>query len=337
MSDKNPSADETMRAIVCNRFGHANGLTFEAIRRPSPGPGDVRIAVRAAGVNFADVMAVGGTHQNSPQPPFTPGFEVAGVIEAVGAKTASFKIGDRVMAAVGHGAFAESLVCPVSHVALIPDSLDFVDAATVPIAFGTAYVSLVHRAGLRAGEWLFVQGAGGNIGRGALQIGKLLGAKTIATGSGPLGCDLVRSLGGDFAIDYKSEDVAARVRELTDGVGASIIFDAVTGQMFMDTLGALAREGRHIIAGAGGGSVPEISLMELITRHVTMIGVDIDDYLHRSPDVTSEFINALAGWLRQGWLTPRKPITMSLANASRALTLVATGKAGGKIVLTNGI
>ncbi|MET3650284.1 NADPH:quinone oxidoreductase family protein [Phyllobacterium ifriqiyense] len=335
MIDKKPSADETMRAVVCNRFGQVNDLRIETVRRPSPGPTEVGIAVRAAGINFADVMAVSGTHQNTPPLPFTPGFEVAGVIEAVGSKVSSLNIGDRVMAAVGHGAFAESLVCPVSHVALIPDTLDFVEAATVPIAFGTAYVSLVHRAGLRAGEWLFVQGGGGNIGRGALQIGKLLGAKTIATGSGPLGCDLVRSLGGDFAIDYKSEDVAARVRELTDGAGASIIFDAVTGPAFLDTLGALAREGRHIIAGAGGGSVPEISLMELITRHVTMIGVDIDDYLHRSPEVTAEFMNALAGWLRQGWLTPRKPITMPLANASQALTLVATGKAGGKIVLIN--
>lgn len=324
-----------MKAVVCEHFGDATDLRIVTVRRPLPAANEVAIAVRAAGVNFADIMAVGGTHQNTPPLPFTPGFEVAGVVEAIGSEVSGLNIGDRVMAAAGHGAFAETFVCPVAHVAAIPSALDFVEAATIPIAFGTAYVSLVHRACLRPGEWLFVQGAGGNIGGGALQIGKLLGARTIATGGGPSGCDLVRSLGADFAIDYKCEDVAARVRDITGGAGASVIFDAVTGHAFEGTLGALAREGRHVIAGAGGGSVPEISLMELITRHVTLLGVDINDYLCRSPGMTAEFMTALAGWLRQGWLTPRKPKTLPLANVAEALTLLATGKAGGKIVLTN--
>lgn len=321
------------RRIVCRAYGQPSALAVEEHALSEPGPAEVRISVRAAGINFADVMAVAGIHQNTPPPPFTPGFEVAGVIDAVGEDVTSVTIGDRVMAAFGHGGYADSVVCPATHVSRIPDAVDLAAAATMPIAFGTAYVALAHRAALRPGEWLLVQGAGGNIGGGALQIGKLMGARTIATASGPENCDKVRALGADVAIDYRSEDVAELVRNVTLGQGVQIIFDAVTGASFLPTLNCLAHEGRHIIAGAAGGSIPDIALIELITRHISLIGVDYDDYLHRSPSVTSESLTVITGWLARGWLKPRVPRVMPLERATDALSLVASGKAESKMVL----
>lgn len=329
----NEPSSTAVPAIICTAYGGPENVKLGDQPLASTGPGEVRIAVKAAGVNMADVMAVAGIHQNTPPAPFTPGFEVAGEVAAVGEGVATLAPGDRVMAVFGHGGFSQSVVCPETHAVKIPDEVDFATAAAIPIAFGTGYVALVHRARLRPGEWLFVQGAAGNIGGGALQIGKLLGARTIATGSGAEGCDKVLALGADFAVDYKTEDVPARVREITGGEGAAVIFDAVTGSAFEATLDALAREGRHIIAGAGAGTVPEISLMQLIIRHAGLLGVDVDDYLHRSPAVTAQFMTGIAGWLARGWLKPREPKTMPLAQAAEALGLVASGKADGKLVL----
>jgi NADPH:quinone reductase len=325
--------EETMRALVCRAYGGPESLTYTEHPAPALGAGEIRIAIRAAGVNFADLMAIDGVHQNTPPAPFIPGFEVAGVVDAVGTGVKAFSPGNRVVAASGHGAFAELLVCPESHVAAIGDDVGFVSAAAAPIAFGTAYVALVHRAMLRSGEWLFVQGAGGNIGGGALQIGKLLGARTIATADGPEGCVRVRALGADFAIDHRSEDVPTRVRELTNGRGAAIIFDSVTGDVFTQTLDALARGGRLVVAGAAGGSVPSISLMELIVRHVSLIGVDVDDYLHRDSVVTEEFITRVADWLGRGLLRTRETEAVPLSRGAEALARLKAGEARRKLVL----
>jgi NADPH:quinone reductase len=150
--------EETMRALVCRAYGGPESLTYTEHPAPALGAGEIRIAIRAAGVNFADLMAIDGVHQNTPPAPFIPGFEVAGVVDAVGTGVKAFSPGNRVVAASGHGAFAELLVCPESHVAAIGDDVGFVSAAAAPIAFGTAYVALVHRAMLRSGEWLFVPG-----------------------------------------------------------------------------------------------------------------------------------------------------------------------------------
>ncbi len=325
--------DETMRALVCSAYGGPETLAYGERLVPEPGPGEVRIEVRAAGVNFADVMAIGGIHQNTPPAPFVPGFEVAGFVEAIGSGVDRLSPGNRVIAAAGHGAFADFFVCPASHAARISDEVDFISAATVPIAFGTAYVALVHRAKLAAGEWLFVQGAGGNIGGGALRIGKLLGARTIATAAGPEGCAKVRELGADVAVDHRSEDVPARVRAVTGGRGAAIIFDAVTGDTFPRTLDALAREGRLIVAGAAGGSIPSVSLMELITRHIGLIGVDVDDYLHRDPVVTEEFMSRIADWLGRGMFRTRDAEVVPLSRGAEALERLRAGTAKRKLVL----
>lgn len=327
------TAASTMKALVCNIYGGADTLTLCSVPQAALGPGDVRIEIHAAGMNFADVMAVGGFHQNTPTAPFVPGFEVAGVVAEVGTDAGDHKPGDRVFAAFGHGGYAEAVVCPATHAAPIPIDLSFAEAATVPIAFATGYMALIHRSHLRPGQWLLVQGAGGNIGGGALQIGKLLGAQTIATASGAMGCDRARALGADHAIDYRDADVAGRVRELTDGRGVDVVFDAVTGDAFAATLDCLAREGTLVVAGAAGGAIPHVSLMELITRHIALIGVDVDDYLHRDPATTAECLTRLSDWLARGFLKPRSPEIVPLSRGAEALARLAAGQSRGKFVL----
>lgn len=322
-----------LQAVVCRSFDGPASLSLEQMDQQDPGPGEIRIRVAGAGVNYADLMPVTGVHQNTPPVPFIPGFEVAGTVEAVGPNAGRHEVGHRVMAAFGHGGYAGSVICPATHAARIPDTLSFSDAATMPIAFGTGYVALVHRARLRPSEWLLVHGAGGNIGGGALQIGKLLGARTIATASGNDGCERLLALGADYAIDYRAGPIAERVRAITDGVGAAVIFDAVTGPGFQSKLDCLAREGRLVVAGAAGGSIPNISLMETVARHIGILGVDVDDYLHRSPGVTTEFLTAIAGWLGRGWLIPRTPECLPLVQASEVLERLASGRAPNKIVL----
>lgn len=322
-----------MNALVCERYGGPETLTLRTLTQSEVGRGDVRIEVHAAGMNFADVMAVGGIHQNTPPVPFVPGFEVAGVVVDTGTDVTNHKPGDRVFAAFGHGGYADYVICPATHAASVPEELSFAEAATVPIAFGTGYMALIYRARLRPGQWLLVQGASGNIGGGALQIGRLLGARTIATAGGAEGCRRALALGADHAIDYQLPDIAGRVRNLTDGRGVDVVFDAVTGDAFATTLDCVARGGALVVAGAAGGAIPEISLMEFVTRHIALIGVDIDDYLHRDPARTAECLTRLSGWLARGFLKPRFPEIVPLSRGAEALARLAAGQTRSKLVL----
>lgn len=326
------SISKSIRALRVNAYGKPENLAIETEEQKSVGASDIRIAVHACGVNFADVMAIAGTHQNTPPAPFTPGFEIAGEVIETGAEVKHLKVGDRVMASFGHGGYATEVVTSELNAVNIPDNLDLTTAAAIPIAFGTAYFGLIRRANLKPGEWLLVQGGGGNIGGGALQIGKLLGATIIATGRGQEGCDQVKQLGADYAIDYTTANLAERVREITNGHGVDVIFDAVTGSAFKDTLACIAYEGRHIIAGGASG-VPNVSLMEPLTHNCSFVGVDVDYYLHHDITAVNQAFKTIMSWYKRGWIRAREPKVFPLEQASEVLTKVAAGQMGSKAVL----
>lgn len=208
-----------MRAVLCRAWGEPSTLEIEEVERPVPGPDEIRISVRASGVNFADALMVAGKYQFKPPFPFSPGFEVSGVVAETAGGVAGLEVGDRVMAALPHGGYAEEVVVPEANVVQMPEGMDFPTAASFPVAYGTAHLALTHRANLETGDVLLVHGASGNVGRAAVEIGKRLGTIVVATGGDPESLEVAARRGADHAIDYRREDVRDRVMEITDGRG----------------------------------------------------------------------------------------------------------------------
>lgn len=322
------------RAILARSFDGPQDVTVGSAERKPLGTTEARIAVKAAGVNFADLMSVIGTHQDNPPPPFVPGFEIAGEIIELGADTFGLSVGDRVMSGADYGAFADEIVVDYRLCATLPDDASYAEGAAMPVAFGTGYTGLVQRGRLRAGQWLLVMGAGGNIGGGALQIGQLLAARTIAPGGGAEGCERLMALGADHVFDYRDHDVAEQVRAITDGHGADVIFDAVTGKAFGNTHAALARLGRHVTAGAAGGEPPDAAMMPLITNSAALVGVDWQHFVRLEPDVAQEALGTVARWWKRGWIKPPRFATRPLEEARSVIEDIAEGKVREKIVLT---
>lgn len=211
--------------MLCRGWGDPSTLAVEEVEQPVPHAGEVRVSVRAAGVNFADALMVAGRYQFKPPFPCSPGFEVSDVVAEAGAGATDFEVGDRVMAALPHGGYAEEITVPAANVVPMPEGMDFPTAAAFPVAYGTTHLALTHRARLGRGDVLLVHGAAGNVGRAAVEIGKKLGAAVIATGGGPESLAVATVRGADHTIDYVREDVRERVLEVTAGRGTDLILD----------------------------------------------------------------------------------------------------------------
>jgi len=325
-----------MRAIVCRELGETEGLRLEEVAPPTPGPGEVRLALHAAGINFADTLFVAGKYQEKRTPPFTPGFEAAGVVAEVGAEVTSLQVGDRVLTLLDQGAFAEEAVARESDVLKIPDSMDFVTAAGFPVAYGTSHMALLDRARLRSGETLLVHGAAGGVGLTAVEIGHCLGARVIATAGGAAKLAVAQEHGADVTIDYRSEDVRARVKELTDGRGADVIYDPVGGEMFDASLRSVAPDGRIVVVGFASGTIPQIPANILLVKNVTVIGLNWPAYRRLAPErLRASLLQALA-WVDEGRLHPHISRTFDLADAIQALDTLKRRGSTGKLVLTMG-
>ena len=261
-----------MRAIVCSTLAGLDGLALGEQPDPgAPGTGAVRIRIAAAGLNYADLLVTQGKYQVKHAPPFVPGFEAAGTIEAVGPQVAQLKVGDRVIAIPEAGAFAEVAIVPADRVYPAPTGLDAAQAAGFPIAYGTSYVALVEQAKLRPGETLLVHGAAGGVGLTAVEIGKALGARVIATAGGPDKCAIAAAHGADYVIDYKSEDIRDRVKALVGGV--DVVYDPVGGAVFEASLKVVNWNARILIIGFAGGPVPQIPANILLSEECCGHGV----------------------------------------------------------------
>ncbi len=325
-----------MRAVICRDYGGPEKLELAELPEPQPGPGEVAIAVAAAGVNFADTLLVAGRYQERPEPPFTPGLELAGEIAALGPGVSGFAPGQRVMAVVDRGAFAETAVARVEDVFPIPDAMDFETAAGFPTTYGTAHGALVWRADLQPGENLLVHGAAGGVGLAAVEVGKALGAEIIATAGGAEKLAVAKAHGADHLIDYKTEDIRARVKALTGGRGAEVVYDPVGGEVFMASLRAVAWGGRLLVIGFAAGKVPEIPANILLVKNLSVLGFYWGAYRHRAPELLKAQFETLTGWYAAGRLKPLVSHSLDLAAAGDALKLLLERKATGKVVLTTG-
>jgi len=323
-----------MRAVLCTAWGRPDDLEVGDRPDPRPNQGEVLIRVRAAAVNFGDTLMIAGKYQVKPDFPFSPGLELAGEVAEVAGRVPGLAVGDRVMATVDYGAFAEQAVAPAGNVFPIPDAMDFETAAAFPVAYGTSHIALTDKARLAAKETLVVHGAAGGVGLTAVEIGKALGARVIATASSAAKLAVARDHGADESIDYTQEDVIARVKELTDGKGAEVHYDPVGGSAFDAALRSVAWGGRILIIGFASGEIPKIPANILLVKNVDAIGFYWGSYRQHAPDVVRRSFEALLAWYARGRLRPHISHRFPLDQAAEALKTVAARKSSGKVVLT---
>jgi NADPH2:quinone reductase len=324
-----------MKAVLCRAFGTPETLSFEDVPSLPVGPGEVRIRIRACGLNFADTLMVAGQYQVKPPFPFTPGIEIAGEIAEIGPGVTTLRPGMRVVSYLrAAGGFAEELVVGDALVVPIPDTMDFVTAAAFPVAYGTSHFALTHRGNLRPGETLLVLGAAGGVGLTAVEIGKHLGARVIAAAGGAEKCAVTREYGADEVIDYRRENIRDRVRALTDGAGVDVVYDPVGGDAFDQALRAVNWEARMLIVGFASGRVPAIPANLVLVKNVSIIGVVWGAQSERDPAFSAGKLRELLRWWEQGKLRPRVATTFPLHDVAEAMRALLSRAHAGKIVLT---
>ncbi len=323
-----------MRAVLCKVWGKPEDLVVEEVHAPIPGPGEVRLGVHACGINFGDVLMVQGKYQVKPAFPFTPGFEIAGEVLECGEGVSGCKPGDRVIGFPLHGGYAEQAVVAEAGVVPIPDAMDYVTAAAFPVAYGTSHVALERCAQLQAGETLLVMGAAGGVGLTAVEIGKAMGAMVIAAAGGKAKLAVAREHGADHLIEYDSEDMRARVKELTGGRGADVIYDPVGGDYFDTALRCLAWEGRILVIGFASGRIPDIPANRLLLKSAKAIGVYWGAYRQNDPAVIADSFKTLMGWYAAGKLKPHVSHTFDIADVGAAMRMLLERRSTGKVVLT---
>jgi NADPH:quinone reductase len=322
-----------MRAIICKDWGDPETLELGDLPEPALGPGQVRIRMRAAGVNFADCVLVRGQYQEKPDLPFAPGLEGAGEIMEVGDGVTDFKPGDRVMAVVSAGAYAEQAVCDATTVFHIPDGMDNMTAAAFPVAYGTSHLALVHRAKLKAGETLLVLGAGGGVGLTAIECGKALGATVIAAASTAEKLELARARGADHLINYAEEDLRGALRKITDGDGVDVVYDPVGGELAQTAMRSLAWSGRLLVIGFASGDVPEFPSNYLLVKNISIVGVYWGAYRTREPETFRAGFEELTQWWADGKLNPHVSQVLPLADVAKALAMLEGRQAKGRLVI----
>jgi NADPH:quinone reductase len=324
-----------MKVVLCREWGTPDVLRLEEIASKDLKPDDVRIHVRAAGVNFADSLMVGGTYQVKPPFPFTPGLEAAGEIVVTGSSVKRLRVGQRVLAVLRNGGgYAEEIVVNAAAAVPIPDAMDFITAAAFPVAYGTAHFALTHRGHLRRGETLLVLGAAGGVGLTAVEIGKAIGARVLAAAGGADKLAVARSRGADELIDYRVESIRDRVRALTDGKGADVVFDPVGGDAFDQALRAVNWEARMLVIGFAGGRIQAVPANLILVKNISVIGVVFGAQSERDPVLISRNLAELLRWWQAGRLKPLVAKVFPLAEASAALTALLSRSYAGKIVLS---
>lgn len=325
-----------MKAVRAHELGTHEVLRLEDIPVPEPGPGQVRVAVRACGVNFADSLLLAGRYQTKPPLPFGPGLEIAGDIDALGPGVEGIEVGDRVIGMPGHGGFAEYVLVPVATCVPMSAKMDYETAAAFPVAYSTSHVGLDHKAHLAAGEVLLVHGAAGGVGLTAVEIGKAMGATVVATASSRAKLEIAASKGADHLIDYAKEDIRERVKALTDGRGADVVYDPVGGEAFDASLRAINFEGRILVIGFASGDVPQIPANILLVKNVDVLGLNVGAYHTRRPEVIARSFKTLMAWFDEGRIAPVVSEVLPLEKAADAIALLTARKAVGKVVVRVG-
>jgi NADPH2:quinone reductase len=323
-----------MRAIVVDRWLEPKDLVVREMPDPVARENQVVIDVQAAGCNFFDILLVQGKYQMKPAFPFTPGAEVAGVVRELGPGARGVSVGDRVFAGVPHGAFAERVAVPVTALHAMPASMSFPEGAAFPVVYPTSYAALVLRADLRAGETLLVHAAAGGVGVAAVQIGKALGARVIATAGGADKLEVARRAGADVVIDYTSGDWIEAVKQATGGRGADVIYDPVGGDIFEGSLKCIAWNGRLLVIGFAGGTIPEVKANRILLKNIAVVGLHWGAYATNEPERIPEVFAGLAKLYESGLVRPMIFGTYSLDDVPKALEALGSRGTYGKVIIT---
>lgn len=325
-----------MRAVICRAWGPVDDLALEDVDPPTPGPGQVLIDVRATGVNYADAIMVAGRYQTRPPFPFSPGLETAGVVARCGDGAARYRSGDRVMAILAHGGFAEQVVAEERETFAVPSGMPFEEAGAFPVAYISSHVALRWQGRLEAGETLLVLGAAGGVGLTAVEIGKAMGARVIAAASTAEKLQVARDHGADALVEYATENLTDRVMALTDGKGADVCFDPVGGDLFDAALSSLGWGGRILLIGFVGG-IPNIPANRLLVKHRAALGSALRYFRWHAPDKLRRSVEELVQWYEAGKLRPRVTHRLPLAKSVEAIRLLTDRKAYGKVVVLPGL
>lgn len=329
-----------MKAMMSHEAGGPETLRLTETATPAPGPGQVLIAVKAAGVNFPDTLIIRDLYQFRPARPFAPGGEVAGVIEAVGDGVSGLAAGDRVLAGGINGGFATHFVANAASTHKIPDAMPFEEAAAFMLTYGTSHYALKDRGRIKTGDTLFILGAAGGVGAAAIELGKAFGAKVVAGVSSAEKAAFCRDLGADETLVYPREldrdsqkALSGEIKRLCGGDGADIVYDAVGGDYAEPALRALAWDGRFLVVGFPAG-IPKIPLNLTLLKSCQIVGVFWGAFTMREPKRNAEHVAELFRFYGEGKIRPRVTATFPLADAAKALDLLQQRKATGKVVLT---
>jgi NADPH:quinone reductase-like Zn-dependent oxidoreductase len=321
-----------MKAWRVHASGEPETMKLEEVPAPQPGPLEVRIRSRAAALNFFDILQVQGKYQEKPPFPFTPGAETAGIVDAVGSEVMRFSVGDPVMAFTWGGGFAECALAQSNWTFSIPHGMEFPMAAAMPVVYHTSWYALRHRAGLMSGEWLLVHAGASGVGMSAIQIGKSLGARVIATAGSPEKLDFALAQGAEHALDYRDPAWVEEVKRIT-GTGADVIYDPVGADVFDLSTKCIASEGRLLVIGFAGGRIPAIQANRILLKNMSVVGALWGGYARRNPGYVAEAQEELAALAIEEKIRPVVGKSYPLEQAPKALRDLADRKIMGKAVL----
>jgi len=322
-----------MRAVVVDRWMEPSQLKVGEAPEPKLLPGTLRVEVRAAGCNFFDILMVQGRYQVKPPFPFIPGAEIGGIVREVGEGVRGFAVGDRVLSSSGMGGFAEQCVVPARGSYRLPDAMSFEEGAALPIIYPTSYAGLIDRGALQPGETLLVHAAAGGVGSAAVQIGKALGARVIGTAGDAEKCEIAIREGCEACIDYRREDFAARVQELTQGRGADVIYDSVGGEVTDKSLKCIAWNGRLVIIGFASGTIPAIQANRILLKNIAVTGLHWGAHAQKDPKRIPEVMDALFAMFGKGQIRPLIYARYPLEELPAALAALGGRQSYGKVII----
>ncbi len=322
-----------MKAVLCVEHGPPELLVVREIDTPEPGPGQVRVRVHAAGVNFPDTLIIQNLYQFKPALPFSPGGEAAGVIDALGAGVDDLKIGDRVVAMTGNGCYAEAIVANRSQIVPIAGDMPFDIASGFTMTYGTSHHALKQRARLQPGETLLVLGAAGGVGLAAVELGKLMGAKVIAAASTAEKLQVCRDFGADETINYTDANLKDEIKRLTGGKGVDVVYDPVGDRFAEPAFRGMAWNGRYLVVGFAGGEIPSLPLNLPLIKGASIVGVFWGAFTQAEPALHRANMAELLQWFEEGKLKPHISKHFTLDQGPEAIRWMMDRKATGKIVL----
>jgi NADPH2:quinone reductase len=324
-----------MHAWLCENPIGVEALTWKELPTPEPKPGEVRISIRAASLNFPDLLIVQNKYQMKPPLPFVPGSEYSGVVDAVGAGVTNVKVGDPVAAFGGTGGFGTHAVINAALVMPLPPGFAFDDAAAFVLTYATTHHALLDRAALKAGETVLVLGAAGGVGTAAIQIAKAVGARVIAAASNADKCALCLELGADATIDYGSANIREEIKRLTDGKGPDVVYDPVGGDLAEPVFRSIGWRGRYLVIGFAQGGIPALPWNLALLKGASIVGVFWGDFARREPKANAAALAELAHWYAQGKVKPVIDRRLPMAQLPEAYARMGSRQVRGKLVMIN--